>query len=144
MWVQIKGAHSGVSDGDSTNKYLKIVLFGFILWLVPFIAGFLFVDAKGNFLIPETFFKSIMIVLGSLVGVLLAVRYFKDIKGDFVTEGVLLGVIWLVINLAIDIIFVSTGFFRMTLTQYFTDIGLRYLSMPIYTIGLGYALKNRS
>ena len=139
--MQIKGAHSGVSDGDSTNKYLKIVLFGFILWLVPFIAGFFFVDAKGNFLIPETFFKSIMIVLGSLVGVLLAVRYFKDIKSDFVNEGVLLGVIWLVINLAIDIIFVSTGFFRMTLTQYLTDIGLRYLSIPIYTIGLGYALK---
>ena len=53
--------HSGVLDGDSMNKYLKIVLFGFILWLVPFIVGFLFVDAKGNFLIPETFFKSIMI-----------------------------------------------------------------------------------
>jgi len=137
------GETSGVLDGNSMNKYLKIVLFGFILWLVPFITSFLFVDAKGNFLIPETFFKSIMIVLGSLVGVILAVRYFKNIKSDFVTEGVLLGVIWLVINLAMDIIFVSTGFFRMTLTQYFTDIGLRYLSMPIYTIGLGYALKNR-
>ena len=139
-----KAIHSGVSDGDSMNKYLKIVLFGFILWLVPFIGGFLFVDTKGNFLIPETFFKSIMIVVGSLVGVTLAVRYFKDIKNDFVTEGVLLGVIWLVINLAIDIVFVSAGFFRMTLIQYITDIGLRYLSIPIYTIGLGYALKKRS
>ena len=141
--MQIKGAHSGVSDGDTMNKYLKIVLFGFILWLVPFIASFFFVDAKGNFLIPETFFKSIMIVVGSLVGVLLAVRYFKDIKSDFVIEGILLGVIWLVINLAMDIILVSTGFFRMTFTQYLTDIGLRYFSMPIYTIGLGYALKYR-
>jgi len=126
------------------NKYLKIVLFGFILWLVPFIVGFLFVDAKGNFLISETFFKSIMIVVGSLVGVILAVRYFKDIKSDFVIEGVLLGVTWLFINLAIDIVFVSIGFFRMTLTQYIMDIGLRYLSMPIYTIGLGYALKQIS
>jgi hypothetical protein len=44
------------------------------------------------------------------------------------------------INLAIDIVLVSTGFFGMTLTQYLTDIGLRYLSMPIYTICLGYAL----
>ena len=102
------------------------------------------IDAKGNFLISETFFKSIMIVVGSLVGVILAVRYFKDIKSDFVIEGVLLGVTWLFINLAIDIVFVSIGFFRMTLTQYIMDIGLRYLSMPIYTIGLGYALKQIS
>jgi len=84
-----------------------------------------------------------MIVMGSLVGVILAVRYFKDIKGDFVIEGIFLGVIWLVINLVIDIVFVSVGFFRMTLFQYITDIGLRYISIPIYTIGLGYALKQR-
>jgi hypothetical protein len=102
VWVNIQRAiHSGVLDGDSMNKYLKIVLFGFILWLVPFIAGFFFIDAKGNFLIPETFFKSIMIVVGSLVSVILAVRYL-------------------------------------------TDIGLRYLSIPIYTLGLGYALKQKT
>ena len=126
------------------NKYLKIVLFGFILWLVPFIVGFLFVDAKGNFLIPETFFKSIMIVVGSLVGVILAVRYFKDINSDFVIEGILLGSVWLVINLAIDIFLVTLGFFPMTIIRYFTDIGLRYLSIPIFTTGLGFALKQRS
>ncbi len=85
-----------------------------------------------------------MIVAGGLVGVILAVRYFKDIKSGFVMEGVLLGVTWLVINLAIDIVLVSAGFFRMTLIQYIMDIGLRYLSMPIYTIGIGYALKQRS
>ena len=139
-----RAIHSGVLDGDSMNKYLKIVLFGFILWLVPFIAGFFFIDAKGNFLIPETFFKSIMIVVGSLVSVILAVRYFKDIKSDFVIEGVLLGVIWLTINLALDIVLVSAGFFHMTLTQYLTDIGLRYLSIPLYTLGLGYALKQKT
>ncbi len=33
-------------------------------------------------------------------------------------EGVLLGVIWLVINLAIDIVFVSTGFFLFKKFQY--------------------------
>lgn len=51
------------------NKYLKTVLFGFLLWLIPFITGFLFVDPSGNFLIPEMFFKSIMIVVGGLVDV---------------------------------------------------------------------------
>ena len=125
------------------NKYLKIVLFGFLLWLIPFIAGFPFVDPSGNFLIPETFFKSIMIVVGGLVGVTLAVMYFKEIGTDHVREGITIGVIWLVINLGIDLVFVSMGFFPMTVTQYFTDIGLRYLSIPIYTTGMGYALMQK-
>lgn len=125
------------------NKLVKIVLFGFILWLVPFLTGFLFFDPSGNFLIPETFFKTIMVVEGALVGVVLAVRYFKDIEADYVREGVILGGVWLVINLCIDLLFVFAGFFPMSVVQYFTDIGLRYLSMPIYTIGIGYVLKQR-
>ena len=68
----------GPSGVVMMNKYAKMVLYGFILWLVPFITGFLFVDISGNFLIPETFFKSIMIVEGNLIGVILAVRYFRE------------------------------------------------------------------
>lgn len=89
------------------NKYMKIVLFGFFLWLIPFIAGFPFVDPSGNFLIAETFFKSIMIVVSALVGVTLAVMYFKEIRTDHVREGVTIGVVWLVINLCLDLVFVS-------------------------------------
>ena len=125
------------------NKYAKIILFGFILWLVPFITGFLFVDRSGNFLISETFFKSIMIVEGSLIGVILAVRYFRDINMDHIKEGIILGMVWLVINLALDLGMVFAGFFPLSVVQYFTDIGLRYLTMPIYTIGLGLALEGK-
>ena len=123
------------------NRYLKMVGFGFILWLIPFISGVPFVDSAGNFRISETFFKSIMIVVSSMVGVVLAVKYFRGVDSDYVKEGAVLGVIWLVINLGIDLIFVSIGFFPMTVAQYFTDIGLRYLSMPIYTIGIGQVLN---
>lgn len=125
------------------NKYLKIILFGFLVWLIPFLAGFPFVDATGNFIIPEIFFKTIMIIVGSITAVILAVKYFKNIKTDYVKEGIILGITWMLISLVIDLVFVLTGFFPMTVTQYFTDIGLRYTVMPVYTIGLGYALKQR-
>jgi hypothetical protein len=125
------------------NKYAKITLFGLVIWLIPFLVGFLFVDQEGNFIISETFFKSIMIVIGSLVGVTLAVKYFKGIKANFIKEGVILGIVWLIINWIIDLIMVSIGFFPMTIGKYFTDIGLRVLGLPIYTIGLGYALKQK-
>jgi hypothetical protein len=126
------------------NKYLKMVLFGLIVWLVPFIVSFAFVDRQGNFTIDETFFKSIMIVTGALVGVVLAVRYFRDVDTGYINEGILLGVIWLIVNLVVDLAMVSGGFFQMSVTQYFTDIGMRYLVMPIYAIGMGYALMQRT
>ncbi|MCD4820487.1 MAG: hypothetical protein K8R11_00055 [Methanococcoides sp.] len=125
------------------NKYLKMVLFGLIVWLIPFIVSFAFMDRNGNFLIAETFFKSIMIVTGGIVGVVLAIQYFKGIETDFVKEGVFLGTIWLVVNLGIDLSMVYAGFFPMTIIQYFTDIGMRYLIMPIYTIGMGYILMQK-
>ncbi|WMW21924.1 hypothetical protein RE476_11190 [Methanolobus mangrovi] len=126
------------------NKYMRMVLFGLIVWLVPFILSFAFVDRQGNFTIDETFFKSIMVVTGALVGVVLAVRYFRDVETGYVNEGITLGVIWLVVNLALDLVMVSGGFFQMTVVQYFTDIGMRYLVMPIYTMGMGYALMQRT
>ncbi|WP_455276706.1 hypothetical protein [[Eubacterium] cellulosolvens] len=125
------------------NKYAKIVLFGLVIWLVPFLVGFFFIDQEGNFIISETFFKTIMIVIGSLVGVILAVKYFKSIKTDFIKEGITIGIVWLIINWIIDLIMVSIGFFPMTVVKYFTDIGLRLLGIPMFTIGLGYALKQR-
>ncbi|MCL7412138.1 MAG: hypothetical protein M8353_00770 [ANME-2 cluster archaeon] len=100
-------------------------------------------DAHGNFLIPETFFKSIMIVVGGLVGVTLAVIYFKEIEQDFVREGITIGVVWLIMNLVFDLVFMSAGFFPMTVTQYFTDIGMRYLMIPTFTIGMGYILHQK-
>jgi hypothetical protein len=111
---------------------------------VPFIVSFAFVDRQGNFTIDETFFKSIMVVTGALVGVVLAVRYFRDVETDYVNEAILLGVIWLVINFALDLSMVFGGFFQMTVVEYFKDIGMRYLAMPIYTIGMGYALVQKA
>lgn len=124
------------------KKHTKMLVYGLLTWLIPFFVSFLFVDAQGNFLIPETFFKSIMVVTGAFIGVIMAVRYFRDVKENHVREGMIIGASWLIINLAIDLAFVQAGFFKMTTLQYFTDIGLRYVSIPIYTIGLGYAIKH--
>ncbi|MCD4807966.1 MAG: hypothetical protein K8R13_10455 [Methanococcoides sp.] len=125
------------------NKYLKMFLFGLIVWLIPFIVSFAFVDRNGNFLVGETFFKSIMIVIGGFVGVVLAIKYFEGVETDYVREGVLLGTVWLVVNLSIDLGMVYSGFFPMTVTQYFTDIGMRYLGMPVFTSGMGYILMQK-
>ncbi|MCK9393806.1 MAG: hypothetical protein WCX30_03550 [Candidatus Paceibacterota bacterium] len=124
-------------------KIFKIIWFGFLTWLIPFIVSFFFVDNTGNYLIPETFFKTIMIVTGGLVGTFLMAKYFIKIKGDYLKEGVIIGLSWLAINLCIDLIFVGSGFFKMSFLNYLTDIGLRYLIIPIYSIGIGYVLEKK-
>lgn len=84
-----------------------------------------------------------MIVVGSFVAVILAVKYYKNIKNNFIQEGIILGIIWFIISIGLDLVMVFSNFFQMTVLEYFTDIGLRYLCIPIFTIGLGYALNQK-
>lgn len=125
------------------NRFLRVIFFGILIWLIPFLISFLFLDMEGNFIIPETFFKSIMIVVGSFVAIILSVKYYKSIKNDFVQEGIILGISWFIISIALDLVMVFSNFFQVTVLEYFTDIGLRYLCIPIFTIGLGYALNQK-
>lgn len=126
------------------KKLLKMAVYGFILWMVPFLAAVPFVDANKNYTIPENFFKSIMVVVGAATGVVLAVSYFSGVKKNFFGEGVVIGLVWLAVNWALDLVMVSSGVFDMSLETYFTDIGLRYLAIPAYTVGMGYALKRKN
>ncbi len=48
------------------NKYLKMGLFGFLIWLIPFVIGFLFYSPQGQLLVDALVFKSIMVVVGSI------------------------------------------------------------------------------
>jgi hypothetical protein len=85
-----------------------------------------------------------MVVVGAAAGVTLSIAYFGPVKKDFFGVGVVIGVVWLIISMGLDLIMVSSGFFKMSYAQYFTDIGLRYLSIPIYTAGMGYALRHKN
>ncbi len=69
------------------NKSLKIALFGFLTWLIPFVVSFFFYSKEGQPLIDIFLFKSIMIVVGSLTGASLLVLYFRGLKKDYLKEG---------------------------------------------------------
>jgi hypothetical protein len=124
------------------DKYSRVIFLGFLSWLIPFVASVFFVDQSGNYLVPEALFKSVMVVSGVLTGTYLAVRYFKKVKADYVREGWLIGLVWFAINIFLDLI-TLVGLFKMSLGDYFMGVGLRYLSIPIITVGLGYALKRK-
>jgi len=77
--------------------------------------------------------------------VLLACTYLKSIQMEFVKESILIGVIWFLINIIIDLImFLPVSPMQMTLNDYMADIGITYLIIPVITMGMGYLVQNKA
>lgn len=123
------------------NKTMKLFLFGFLTWLIPFILGFLLyplVQSNDQDLIY--LFKSIMIIVGTASGVWFYYLYFNKISEDFVKNGFITGVIWFLMNISLDLIFL-VALFQSPLLEWIFGIGLRYLNLLIIGIGIGFILK---
>jgi len=124
------------------NKYLKIVFFGFIAWLVPLVVSFFIYPLKtaGNPL-----FESIMPLAITIIVVVLASLYLKNLKTDFIRDGVIIGFAWFIICIAIDLVlFLPPNPMQMSFVNYIEDIGITYLMIPIITIGMGYMAENKA
>ena len=118
---------------------LKLALaYGFLVWLIPFAVAFAIFPIHGS---DRIFFESIMPVAGVFSVVIFAVLYGKQVKGIVLEEWVKLGVLWLAVSVAIDLLMFSWGPMKMTLIDYFKDIGFTYLAIPIITAGFGYLKK---
>ena len=111
------------------------LLLGFFDWLLPFVVSFVIFPLKD---INYYLFESLMAVVVVFAAVWFAIRYFKKVSSSFLREGVLLGLLWLTINLAIDLIlFLPKSPMHMPLSIYMSQIGTKYLSIPIITFGFG-------
>jgi uncharacterized membrane protein YpjA len=124
------------TKGEKMNKYLKLGLFGFLTWLVPFVVGFLFYSPQGQLVVDALVFKAIMIVTGSITGSALLVFYFRKIEKNYVSDGVLVGVVWLVLNILLDLL-ILVPMAKMAIGTYFAQIGLEYLTIPTMSIAMG-------
>ena len=118
------------------NKYLKMLLYGFLTWLIPFVVGFSFYSPQGELLVDGLVFKSIMVAVGSITGAILLVLYFKPITTSYLNEGILVGLVWIGLNLVLDLV-VLVPMAGMTTRDYFLQIGLSYLTIPAMSISIG-------
>src|SRR4030042_4587021 len=117
----------------------KALLFGFLVWVIPFIVAILIFPIRN---LDRPLFESIMPVVVTLCVVIFASLYFKNLLRRQLREGILLGVIWLVISLALDLVmFMPETPMHMSIIDYGKDIGLTYLLIPAITIGFGYQLQ---
>jgi hypothetical protein len=120
----------------------RIALLGFASWLIPFVAAFPFFTQAGELNIPQPLFKSIMVVIGGGIGVLLLVMAFRRVPPTL-ANGIAIGCYWLALNLVLDLVILVPMSGR-GIGDYFMDIGLRYLLLPIIAAGIGAAAAQRS
>ena len=126
----------------STKKVLVILLYGFLLWLIPFIIAVFFYSRDGQLLIEIFLFKSIMIVSGSITGSIFLILYFKKIIEKYFREGLMIGLIWLALSWILDFI-ILIPMSKMDIATYFTQIGLRYLIIPIFSMTIGFLMDRQ-
>lgn len=123
------------------NNNIRIILYGIIVWLIPFLVAIPFYSPDGTIQVSDQLFKSIMIVTGSIVGAYLLIRLFSDIQEKFIQTGWIIGGIWLIINWFLDAV-ILLPLNSMDPATYFSQIGLRYLMIPVMSIMGGYIGEN--
>jgi len=116
----------------------RALLFGLLVWLIPFAVAFVIFPIRES---SRPLFESIMPVAISVATVVFGVLYFRIVPSKYLREGVLIGLIWLVMCLLIDMpLMLLGGPMQMTLWEYVADIGVTYLMIPVITVGMGVAL----
>ena len=109
----------------------KALLYGFLLWLLPFLTSFIVFFIKDDY---PVIFKAIMGVVILIYTIIFAYLYFKDHGGIKLLEGVLISVLWLLISLVFDLLIFVLGPLKMKFWQYLFEIGISYLTIPAIII----------
>lgn len=113
----------------------RVVAYGLLTWLVPFAASFLFFGKAGHPVLPIGLIKSIMILIGASLGGVLLFRLFKEFSASL-ESGIAIGSVWALMNILLDLL-ILIPLTKMNLGEYFSEIGLRYLLIPIMAGAMG-------
>lgn len=110
--------------------WLRALVFGFLSWFIPFGISFgLYPLRKSNSPLFATLMFLIVLVTA---GVLLSFQFLH--RKVTVGEAAMVGTLWLAINLVCDFPLFSAGPMKMTAAAYYSEIGLAYLAIPIYSV----------
>jgi hypothetical protein len=114
----------------------KALRFGVMIWLIAFLVAFALFPLRTS---ARPLFESIMPLVLAAATVFFAHRYFRYVRDDFAREGLRLGLVWVAVNIAIDLpLMLSPSPMQMSLPEYIGDIGVTYLIMPVVTTGIGW------
>ena len=101
---------------------------GFASWLIPFAISFaLFPLKKSNAPLFETLMTLVVLVTAGALFQL----YFRSRRVS-IREALLVGLLWLAVNLVMDYPMFAHGPMKMQAAAYYSQIGLDYLTFPAF------------
>ncbi|MBI5679900.1 MAG: hypothetical protein HZC47_03265 [Methanobacterium sp.] len=121
------------------DKNLKIVGYGFLIWLITS----LITAVLGFFSSALIIYEIISAATIAITVIMFSYLYLKDTKMNFVKEGVIIGVVWLIISVILDLLMIIVGFTQLSLTSYAMYFASIYVIIPVITIGRGYLLDSK-
>lgn len=119
----------------------EVLVYGFIIWLIPFIVSFIIYPLKTT---GTPLFEAIMPVVIAVTAAMFIVLYFRKMISNFITEGIVTGVAWFLISIITDLLMFSRGPMAMPFAEYMMDIGLTYLIIPAMTVSTGILIDSIS
>lgn len=122
------------------KNLMKILFWGFLLWLGIFAVSFAIYPFKTE---GSPLFETLIAISLTAGSVLFSIILFKNIDENYFETGVKVGITWLIINILLDLPLFSFGSMAMPLRLYFEDIGLTYLIIPIITASMGWILEQK-
>src|SRR5262249_49794473 len=89
------------------------------------------------------FFKTLIGTVFVFFTGLFTILFFMRVRNNYLQEGISAGIIWMIISLLIDIPIFVYGKLNLSFLNYFNDIGLTYVGIPLITITAGYLLEKK-
>jgi hypothetical protein len=120
------------------THWKRAVGLGFLSWLVPFVFAFPVFPLKQ---VNPPLFDTVMALCVVVTAALLARRYFRGAGTPRVGEAMLLGFLWLAVNLVMDYPMFAYGPMKMTAARYYSEIGVGYLLYPAFLSGAAWVLR---
>jgi uncharacterized membrane protein YpjA len=109
----------------------RVLPLGFLSWVIPFVISFLAFPLKKS---NAPLFSTVMTLVVVLTAGALFPAYFRG-RVTLVSEAVLVGVVWVVMNLILDYPMFAYGPMKMSAAKYYSEIGLSYLIFPAFAFG---------
>ena len=117
------------------NRYITAILLGIVMWAIGYFAGIPLLSAQEYMHTAES-------VIGVFFGLLFGAWYFLRLKGSYLKEGFILGILWFVIMVALDMAFLLP-LIQGGIGEWFATIGLAYLILPIQFTFLGWIVEKK-
>ncbi|HXK06555.1 MAG TPA: hypothetical protein VMS37_29435 [Verrucomicrobiae bacterium] len=120
------------------THWKRALALAFLSWLAPFVFAFAVFPLKHT---SPALFDTAMSLAVVIVAALLARRYFRGHAAPRIGEAVLLGFLWLAVNLVLDYPMFAYGPMKMTAARYYAEIGAGYLLYPAFLGGAAWVLR---